>query len=519
MIRTDIQMTMQVSDAASSAAIGAVAVDIFDPFEDEAPEPAPEPATATAQAATSDREIEFNDDIPNTESGNAERLIEAYGDVIRYCVDHKCWYVWTGKFWQPNADLEIITLMKNVAREMALRAIDCDDEGTRRTKVAWAMRSQSRHVIDNSISLARPLAKIESKIFDQNLYALNLGNGTLNLKTGELKKHDPLDYNAKISPVVYDPNAKCPLWEKFMAEAVPNENIRNFLQRFAGYTLTGFTGEHCFLMPYGPGRNGKGTMLKLMACILADYAQYADWQSFTLNRNGGFQIRNDIARMQGARMVCAMEGEQNQRIAESLIKTLTGGDKIAARFLHREYVEFEPQCKFWLATNHKPRIIGTDHAIWSRIHVIPFNVKFDQPPYKIDVELAEKLKAESSGILNWMVQGLQGYKKDGLAVPQEVKDETTAWRQSSDTIGTFLNETTVKKAEGYVLQADIYDKFRSWCDKTGAYKMPLKDFKTAMGEHNYEPKKMNTGMVWKGLVFSAGDIENQPQVARGKVDW
>ena len=205
-----------------------------------------------------------------------------------------------------------------------------------------------------------------------------------------------------MAPVEFDPEAACPTFRAFLETIFANnENITEFLQRVLGYALTGNTREQIVNILCGTGSNGKSTLLGVIADILGDYA--AQIESSTLMVKRGESINNDIARLAGRRFVSAIEAEAGKRLAESLVKTMSGGDRIVARFLHKEFFEFKPEFKVFLATNHRPRIYGTDHAIWRRIRLVPFDVVI--PDDEQDSTLPEKLRRELPGVLAWMVSG------------------------------------------------------------------------------------------------------------------
>jgi putative DNA primase/helicase len=282
-----------------------------------------------------------------------------------------------------------------------------------------------------------------------------------------------------------------------------DEETIPFLQRAIGYSLTGLTVEHCFFLLFGLGRNGKSTFLSIIQYILGDYAMQTDWQSFAVAKNGGVQIRNDIARLHAARFVAAIESEKNVRLAESLIKALTGGDRITARFLYQESFEFEPQLKLWLATNHKPKVIGTDEAIWSRIKLIPFNVTV--PPEKRDRHLSDKLKLEASGILNWALEGLRMYQQDGLRESKAVSDATELYRENSDVIQHFIDAKCVLARDGEIRASDLYGAYKFWVGASGEYQMNERDFGMTLEERGFKRARISArkdkpgGVYWHGI--------------------
>lgn len=465
-----------------------------------APEPAPQrvddpPPSLVAQPAVHKTDATTLRH-PLTEVGNSQRLIYAYGSELRYCHHRKSWYMWNGQCWKRDETLQVVGLMKTVAESIISEALaECDDD--RRKKIfRWWAQSEKRHVIENSIALARDVVPVTPEEFDADPYKLNVQNGTLNLRTGVLQEHRKADMMSKISPVEYRAEATCPRWKKFLEEIMPDRETREFVQRAVGYSLTGSNAEHCFFLLWGSGRNGKSTFLKTIQHVLGDYARQADFQSFTETQGSGVQIRNDIARLEGARLVCAVEGKQSGRLAESLVKMLTGGDKIAARMLYQEHREFEAIFKLWLGTNHKPRITGTDIAIWSRVRLIPFTQSFAG---KEDRMLGEKLLKEASGILNWALEGLRQYLADGLGAPKEVVAATSEYQQDSDQIGRFLAARTKKDPDACCRKKAMYAAYKRWTQETGEYQFKEHAFSESMFERGYHDRRKNCGMVWLSL--------------------
>jgi putative DNA primase/helicase len=237
----------------------------------------------------------------------------------------------------------------------------------------------------------------------------------------------------------------------------------SFLQRALGYSLTGDTREHCLFFLHGSGNNGKTTFLEIMRYLLGDYSTKAEFSTFLAKQSEG--PRNDIARLRGARLVAASEADGGKRLAEALIKEITGGDTISARFLHHEFFEFKPQFKIWLAANDKPIIKGTDHGIWRRIRLVPFTVKI--PDEEIDKSLPEKLRAELPGIFAWIVQGCLDWQKVGLGEPPEVKQATQEYREEMDVLGDFITAKCRLGPDEETPARLLYREYKSWAIEAG----------------------------------------------------
>jgi putative DNA primase/helicase len=322
---------------------------------------------------------------------------------------------------------------------------------------------------------ARALAWLrgERGLSDATIRAASLGynpadvqNGTLDLRTGQMRQHDRADLLTKEAPVIYDPSATCPTWEAFLTRVMGGDaELIGFLQRAIGYSLTGDTREQVIFLLYGTGANGKSTFLETIRTLLGDdYARQVRTETLT-DSNRGTGPTEDLARLKGARFVSARETEEGKRLAEALIKELSGGDTLTARFLYSESFEYRPAFKLFLGANHKPVIRGTDYAIWRRIRLVPFAVTI--PPEEQDQNLGAKLAAELPGILTWAVRGCLSWQKNGLGTPAAVTAATAAYRMESDVLSAFLAECCVTNPKGEVQAGPLYTAYKSWCEDNG----------------------------------------------------
>jgi putative DNA primase/helicase len=270
---------------------------------------------------------------------------------------------------------------------------------------------------------------------DTNPWLLNVQNGVLDLRTGKLLAHDPERLITKLVPTKYDPKSACPTWLAVLHRSMAgNQNLISFLQRAFGYALTGIVSEQVFFIFWGAGTNGKGTLINCVLEMMGDYSLKATQELFMVTK--GRTHPTELTKLFGGRFVASSETEENQRLAEALVKELTGGDPITARRMREDHWTFWPTHKIFLATNHQPVIRGTDHAIWRRPKLVPFKVTI--PQHEWDTTLPDKLKAEWPGILAWAMQGCLDWQQNGLGIPEEVNQATQEYRADMDMLGQFL---------------------------------------------------------------------------------
>ena len=318
----------------------------------------------------------------------------------------------------------------------------------------------------------------------------------IDLESGRLIPHDKGMMITKVSPVDYDSEAECPVWKKFIKEIFgKNSDLINFIQRALGWALTGDTSSQAMFILYGNGANGKSTFINTVMKLMGDYATSTPTETFMQKK--GDQASNDIARLKGTRFVSAMEAEYGVKLAEAVIKRLTGDDVISARFLYGEFFDFLPTFKIFMATNHKPKIGGMDNAIWRRIRMIPFEVSF--PENKQDRKLSKKLENELPGILAWMVEGALKWGKEGLGNTPAVMEATSAYRHEMSAIETFLDEMCIKKETGMVRSSFLYNAYKKWCDENNERVLSTRGFGMRMAETGTDKVRLSAGNHWLGI--------------------
>ncbi|MES1047213.1 DNA primase [Heyndrickxia oleronia] len=417
-------------------------------------------------------EIEDTDEIVDkppafhlTELGNAERIVYYHGDNIRYCNELE-WLIWNGKQWQEDSKRKIEAMAAQTLRGLYAESKEEEDKYRSKQLYEWAKKCERRSIRINSILDVRPMVSVRKKDFDSHKYLFNCDNGVIDLKTGELLPHNRELLLTKISPIPYIKGAECPNWIAFLesifisSDGKPDYELIEFLQKAIGYSLTGITKEQVMFFLFGNGRNGKSTFINTIQDLLGEYGRQTNSDTFLKKKNDS-GINNDVARLDGARFVSAVESEEGQQLSEAMVKQITGGEKMSARFLRQEYFEFTPEFKIFFTTNHKPIVKGGDNGIWRRIKLIPFTVTI--PEEKVDADLPEKLKNEMPGILNWAVEGCLKWQREGLKDPKTVKEATDDYREDMDILGPFIAENCVVNPNGKIEAKSLYENYTKWC--------------------------------------------------------
>jgi putative DNA primase/helicase len=417
-----------------------------------------------------------------TDLGNAERLIDQHGDDLRYVHPWGKWLVWDDTRWKPDSSGEIERRARETVRAIYAEAESADDKHERKAVARHAAGSESRSRIDAMIALARSMVPVAPDDLDADPWLLNAANGTIDLRTGKMRAHRREDLITKQAPVDYDPDAQAPRFARFLREIFDgDEGVIGFVQRFAGYSLTGSTRERAFAILHGRGKNGKSTLVEALLEALGDYATTTDTETILAKRHQG--VSNDVAALKGARLVSTAEVEQGRALAESKVKSLTGSDTVTARFLYSEPFSFKPEFKLWLSTNNKPVIRGTDDAIWDRIRLIPFTQRFEGGA--ADAKLPEKLRDELPGVLAWIVRGCLDWLRDGLGEPDKVRAATEGYRAEQDTLAGFIDDECIVHPDAWCKFADLYAAYTRWCEESNEHPEKKRRFADRLTEHGY----------------------------------
>ena len=443
-----------------------------------------------------------------TDLGNTERFLDRHKDSFRF-TSGKGWYSFDGTRWVPESDAAVNRAAWETVRAIGDEPAPPPEPGERNpmTPRKWMRQSESAARVSAIVSMAKSAGGIcvKEEEFDQHDWLFNTVSGTIDLKTGTLHPHDRSQLLSTISPVKFDPRAECPKWMEFLEKVMQgDQELVSFLQRLAGYTMSGSVAEQAFCVNWGEGSNGKSTYLDVLSTVMGGYADTTPFNTFSERKNGG--IPNDLAALHKARMVICSEGARTTKLAEAMIKNVTGSETVSARFLHHEFFSFRPKFTLFLQSNHKPVITGTDHGIWRRVRFIPWLYTFSDA--EINKRWAqEEVEAEGPGILNWMIKGCLEYQRIGLAEPEVVRAAIAQYRENSDTLGIWLKDECTKVPGHETPSGGFYAVYRSWARDTGEDAITAQEFKTEMLKRGYGWKKTKKANVFIGI--RAGIVEVQ----------
>ncbi|MCH7667273.1 MAG: DNA primase [Acidobacteria bacterium] len=451
-----------------------------------------------------------------TDLGNAERLVSLKGEDLHYCHPWRKWLIWDGKRWRIDDEGRANVAAKETVRSIYEETAREEDELLRKATAKHANRSESAPKIRAMLDLARSELRVPvlPSTLDHDTWLLNVENGTIDLRDGQLREHRREDLITKLAPVRFDLEETAPTWLAFLDRIMAGDTkLIEFLQRAAGYALTGSVRERCLFIAHGSGANGKTTYAETLLGLLGDYGKRTTTETLLAKRPGG--IPNDLAALKGARFVVAAESDQGRRLAEATVKDLTGGDTISARFMRAEWFEYRPEFKIWLSTNHKPEIHGTDNAIWDRIRLIPFEVTIS--PEDQDRDLLEKLRAERPGILAWAVKGCLKWLEQGLHAPEAVANATGHYRAEMDVLGGFIADRCLIKGHLRVAAGALYEEYKSWCEESGERPVTQRKLGLSLGERGLYRQRSHGKHCWYGIGLADRVPDGDPSIGMNEL--
>jgi len=450
-------------------------------------------------------DLDGNDPLPRepkTELGYARRLIHVYGGRLRFVPAWNRWLVWDGKRWTHDATGQAPRWMKVIARRLTTDALALEGETERKAAMNLARRAESAASVRGALTLASTESSVvvTPDDLDADPFLLNCTNGTFDLRTGELRDHDPADLLTKMTGAAIRPDAPGPEFTKFLEKVQPKKEMRDYLGRLLGHGLEGRVVEHILGIFYGAGRNGKGTLIGAVKSALGDYADAADPDLLTARTFDAHPT--STADLYGLRLAILHETDKGRHLAEATVKRLTGGDRLKARRMREDFWSFDPSHTFLMLTNHKPLISGTDEAIWARLRLVPWDVVI--PVSERDLGLADKLALELDAVLGFLVTGYQEWRARGLDDPAEVTAATEAYRAESDALGRFLDQRCLV-GHGTVSSSELFGAWQKWCADEGEDAGNATAFATTLQNKGFDNYTSNGRRRWRGLGLATED--------------
>jgi len=448
------------------------------------------PATALAEAGSRLCETAVGlEALPPrfSEEALALRFSRKHADSLRYVQEWRCWMVWDHSRWREDCTLAVFDRVRAKCREASAECGSDEKTGIRlASKVTVA-------AVERLIQSDRRHAAIAER-WDSDPWLLNTPAGTVDLRTGMLLEHQRDQYITKLTAC--GPGRACPLWLRFLHRITNGDSdLQSFLQRIIGYCLTGSTREHALFFMFGTGANGKSVFLSTIAGLLGDYSKTAPVSIFTASATE--QHPTDLAGLRGARFVTAIETEDGRWWAEARIKSLTGGDRITARFMRQDFFEYLPQFKLIVAGNHKPGLRNVDEAMRRRLHLIPFTVTIGNQ--ERDPDLTSKLQAEYGGILGWAIQGCLAWQREGLNPPPVVRNATEGYLAAEDVIGRWIEERCTQGREFWTSSAALFADYQWWCEQAGERSGPQKRFSQVLENRGFVHERTRKARGFLGI--------------------
>ncbi len=443
------------------------------------------------------------DGFPCTDVGNAERLIAVHGDDLRY-VPAWGWLAWDGRRWARN---------EARATQLAVHTVEIMSRAAKRAptpeKIAelqkWAKQSEADARLKAMLSIASRLEPIASTAdrFDQDPWLFNCRNGTIDLRTGDLRPHSQGDGITRLAPVDYQPDARYEPWERFLEEVTAGkEGMADFLRQAAGYTLTGDTSEEFVFIAHGGAGRGKTTFLEALAAAMGDYAGSIRVEALTDGGRSTGGHNEDIARLAGKRLVTAVEASEGERLREGLFKSLTGGDTIPASFKNKPVFDFVPAFKLWMATNHVPRMRADDEGLRRRVIKLPF----DNPPAHRDKALKKRFqraREAREAVLAWAVRGCLEWQRSGLEPPVSVTDATERLWEGMDHLAQFFDECLVFGNDWRISSRRLMAAYEAWAEEQGIpqrFRISFKKITERLRAMGCDDGKDGAGLkFWRGV--------------------
>lgn len=451
-----------------------------------------------AQIAAWAEDRDGGDGLPYTDLGNSKRLVRLLDGGSRYVREWQEWTVRSGHQWKLDIDNHVELRAKNVGEQLLAGSPD-------KGRYAAGLKAQSERSIRAMVRLAQTEVgvPVSAAAFDRDPHTLSTPSGLVDLRTGQIRSERADEFHSKVAGASFDPSATSPVFSSVLEQILPDPDNRAYLQRWCGYCLTGLTSEQVILFIYGLGANGKSVLTNLLYRVVGDYGKRTPMASLMQRRTDA--ATNDIAALQGARLILASEGNPGQKLDTALVKSLTGGDPITARFLHKEHVTFDPAGKIMVASNHLPEIDANDPAIWRRLQFLPLDRVFRDDQQ--DRSLPEKLWAEREGVLAWAIQGAVQWYTMGLAPPATVRDAVLAYRTELDTIGAFLDQRCVIDPAASAPAGLLYNTFAEFARAAGVRPANSTEFGRELGKRGFSGRMAHSERVRLGITLKTPTLK------------
>ena len=401
-----------------------------------------------------------------TDLGNGLRFVEAVKDRVCYVQAWGQWMVWNGKYWEVSDDIVIRKVAHAVVIDMYKAAVK--DNVLDNELAKWALKSETAARITAMIGEAQPYLVVDVARFDAHPDYLNVGNGIVDLRSGAVIGHDRTWFFTKYIDIDFDPNADRTVIDAFMQTITAHDlDLSQYIKRAVGYSVTGRTDEHCLFFAYGNGKNGKSTFMNMLSMVMGEYATTTSVEALLDVNAKGEGASPYMARLPGKRLAMAQEMPEGRRMNESLVKSITGGDRIATRGLYKDVFEFTPTHTLWVSGNHKPRIAGTDDGIWRRLRILPFTTTIPEAQRRDSRAIEAEFYAHRTGILRWLIEGARMWYKMGLGSCRAVDVATSEYRGEEDAVARFITERCDMSPVKSVSKALLYAAWREWAEDEG----------------------------------------------------
>ena len=449
--------------------------------------------TTTAAAATTTPTVD--PDGQQKDYGHAAVLARLFKDRYRWAVHRGSWMRYDGRVWQPDAEEHVAKEAADALRQhYAAQLAAATDKATVLDLTKKVQETCLYSRITGALAFLRGWDGIltMSDEWDRDPWLLNVNNGTLDLRTGELRHHDPADLCTRLGPVDHDPNAKGPHWEQHINRFLPNPNVRRQVQRDLGRALPGVTLEESLPIWYGTGANGKTTTARALLKVLGDYADRAAPNLLVQSKYE--RHPTEVADLAGLRLAFSVEVDQGKHLAEALVKELTGGDRKKGRFMRQDFFSFEQTFSIVLIVNHKPIVTGTDEGIWRRVAVIPWEHRIPDAEKRPQEEVVSELVSEGPAILRWLLDGLRDWQNDHGWVAPEVRAASDAYRAEMDVLGDFIAECCILGPRYEVAKGELYQAYTTWCEDNRERPLGKKEFISRLQDRGIGERKGAKGV-------------------------